>query len=41
MTEVLVYNKVKGFATNIRILDHKSKELYARAYSEAEKEFFN
>jgi hypothetical protein len=41
LAEIMVYNKVNGHATDIRIVDHYSQRLYAQASSSEIKEFFD
>jgi hypothetical protein len=41
LTEVIVYNKVNGYALETRIVDHRSQRLYAHALSTERKEFFD
>jgi hypothetical protein len=41
LTEVLVYNKVNGFASTTQVADYSSRRLYARASSADRKEFFD
>lgn len=41
LSEVLVYNKVNGYALDTRIIDHRSQRLYAHAVSADRKEFFD
>lgn len=40
LAEILVYNKVNGYALETRVVDHSSLRLYAQASSE-KKEFFD
>jgi hypothetical protein len=41
LAEAVVYNKVHGYSLETRIIDHRSRQLYARAVSAAEKEFYD
>jgi len=41
LAEVLVYNKVNGYALETQIVDHHSQRLYAQASSSDKKEFFD
>jgi hypothetical protein len=41
LTEMLVYNKVNGFASTTHVADYSSHRLYARASSADRKEFFD
>jgi hypothetical protein len=41
LTEVLVYNKVHGYALETQVVDHRSQRLYAQASSSDKKEFFD
>jgi hypothetical protein len=41
LSEALVYNKVNGYTLDTRIVDHRSKQLYAHAVSADRKEFFD
>ncbi len=41
LSEALVYNKVNGYVLDTRIVDHRSRHLYAHAVSADRKEFFD
>lgn len=41
LVEVLVYNKVNGFASSTQVVDYSSRRLYARAVAADRKEFFD
>jgi hypothetical protein len=41
LTEMLVYNKVNGFAPETQVVDYASRRLYARASASDRKEFFD
>ena len=41
LSEVLVYNKMNGYELETRIIDHRSRQLYAKAISVDRKEFFD
>jgi len=41
LKELLVYNKVHGYAVETRIVDYRSQRLYAQVLSDERKEFFD
>jgi hypothetical protein len=41
LSEILVYNKVRGYALETSIVDHRSRRLYAQALSTEERKFFD
>ena len=41
LAEILIYNKVNGYALETMVVDHFSQHIYAQASSQEKKEFFD